>query len=612
METASKHSTATMDSGYSVLKEKFLRTRKIWRLSALETTLRSFSPGERLVLYTLSALMAASVLALVAGVNAAVSITSPSRGGVLLEGVVGPPRFINPVLAISQADEDIVELVYSGLTQALPDGSVVPSLAEKYEISEDGTVYTFTLRADTAFHDGSPLTASDVLFTVQAAQNPDIKSPRRADWEGVAISTPDDRTIIFTLPHAYAPFLENTTLGILPKRLWNSVKAEEFPFSPLNTHPIGSGPFRVTAFQNDETGAATSYTFSAFQDSALGSPYLDKMILRFYGNETALIKAFNAGEVDALSSISPEGLSSLKRKDVNIMHVPLPRVFGVFFNQGHAPILSDSGVRAALNAAIDKSALVDEILAGYGIPLEDPIPPGVLDKKKVDDSKTGRPEDFADSARGILSRGGWSFDEKNNVWTKKTAKSGTSGKKLELSFSLATADTPELSATASFLAEAWRAAGINVNIRVYSLSELNTNVIRPRAYDAILFGEVVGRTPDLFAFWHSSQRNDPGLNLAMYANAKADTLLASARATTDREERERLYTSFASIISKDQPAVFLYSPEFIYVMPKNLQGITLGALTTPAERFLNAREWYTDTERIWNFFSGNRELIKNI
>src|SRR3989338_5160528 len=164
------------------------------------------------------------------------------------------------------------------------------------------------------------------------------------------------------------------------------------------------------------------------------------------------------------------------------MHVPLPRVFGAFFNQGHAPILSDSGVRAALNAAIDKSALVDEILAGYGIPLEDPIPPGVLDKKKVDDSKTGRPEDFADSARGILSRGGWSFDEKNNVWTKKTAKSGTSGKKLELSFSLATADTPELSATASFLAEAWRAAGRYLKICGDLLLGLYTKTIPARPH----------------------------------------------------------------------------------------------------------------------------------
>ncbi|HEY4513985.1 MAG TPA: ABC transporter substrate-binding protein [Candidatus Paceibacterota bacterium] len=581
--------------------EKLMRPRRMWPSSRLESLLRSFSPGERLVLYVLSAFLAASTLALVAGVNASVSVVEPARGGTLSEGIVGPPRFINPVLAISQADEDITALVYSGLMKAGPDGIIVPSLAEKYEISEDGTVYTFKLREDSTFHDGEPVTSGDVLFTIQAAQNPDIKSPRRADWEGVAITAPDERTVIFTLPHAYAPFLENTTIGILPKHLWNTVSVEEFPFNPLNTHPVGSGPFRFIASQSDSTGAATSYSLSAFDQFVLGNPYLRRITFRFYPNENSLVSAYNAGEVDALSSISPAALSTLMRNDANIMHVPLPRVFGVFFNQGHAPILADSSVRAALDAAIDKDALVNTILAGYGIPLENPIPPGVLNDTEKIESNTHIVSDSAQNARDILLRGGWNFDEQTKMWMKK-GKTGSSGKQ-ELTFSLATADSPELSATAEALVDAWRAAGINVNVRVYSLSELNTSIIRPRAYDAILFGEVVGRTADLFAFWHSSQRNDPGLNLAMYTNARVDTILATARATTDRKEREKLYQSFASIIAKDQPAIFLYSPEFIYVVPKALKGVELGALTSPAERFLNAGKWYMDTERVWNFFA---------
>ena len=142
-----------------------------------------------------------------------------------------------------------------------------------------------------------------------------------------------------------------------------------------------------------------------------------------------------------------------------------------------------------------------------------------------------------------------------------------------------------------------------MDVRVYPLSELNTNVIRPRAYEAILFGEVVGRTADLFAFWHSSQRNDPGLNLALYANSKVDALLSSARATTDEKNREKLYGQFAAAIEKDRPAVFLYAPEFIYVVPQRLRGIELGSLSSAAERFLNVYRWYTDTERVWSIFT---------
>jgi peptide/nickel transport system substrate-binding protein len=139
-------------------------------------------------------------------------------------------------------------------------------------------------------------------------------------------------------------------------------------------------------------------------------------------------------------------------------------------------------------------------------------------------------------------------------------------------------------------------------VQIYPLSELNTSVIRPRDYDALLFGEVVGRSLDLFAFWHSSQRNDPGLNLAMYASSKVDTYLSEARATVDETKRNSLYAQFASALQKDSPAVFLYAPEFLYVVPKSLQGVELGALTTPSDRFLNVYQWYSETESVWSVF----------
>lgn len=596
----------------SLLRDALTKPRSYSRLSILERLLPTFSSGERLFLYAMAAILAVSAAVLLVGVNKSVSSVVPASGGSLTEGVVGPPRFINPILDISQADGDLTKLVYSGLTRALADGSIVPDLAEQFRISEDGTTYTFTLRENAVFHDGAPLTASDVLFTVETAQNPDVKSPRRADWEGVSASAPDARTIIFKLQHAYAPFLENTTLGILPKHLWEFVSAEEFPFSPLNLNPIGSGPYKIDSFETDSTGVATGYTLAPFKRFLPREPHLSKIAFLFYQNEEALIKAYNAGEVDSIASISPAKISSLKRDDGAVMRVPLPRVFGVFFNQGHAPALTDSSVRAALDAAIDKQELVNTALLGYGMILDGPIPPGVLLGREGAESAAlntaASSSANALKARDILARGGWAYDlpaeasaqagEKAQVWTKKTGK-----KKQVLSFALVTADSPELSATANKIAEYWRAAGVAVAVKVYPLSELNTNVIRPRAYDAILFGEVVGRTLDLFAFWHSSQRNDPGLNLAMYANSKADAILAQARATTDRKEREESYGPFVSAVAKDGPAIFLYSPEFIYIVPKNLHGVALGALTSPSERFLNVADWYVETESVWNFFT---------
>ena len=587
------------------LKVRLTKPRRLSRLSIFEDLLRKFTPGERLLLYTFSIVLAASAFVLLVFANTAVSVVVPAAGGTEVEGVVGSARFINPLLALSGPDEDLSALVYSGLMRAAPDGSLIPDLASSYDISSDGTVYTFTLRQAATFHDGTPVTAEDIIFTVQKAQSPDIKSRKRADWEGVLASSPDPRTVVFTLAHAYAPFLENTTLGILPRHLWKDVPAEEFPFSPLNTHPVGSGPYRVAGFDTDATGAATRYKLTPFKEFALGTAFLKEIVFLFYPNEEALVSAYNAGRIDSFAGVTPAQLEKLTRTDTMIVRAALPRTFGVFFNQNKNPILADASVRAALNAAVDTDAIVENVLGGFGSALSGPIPPDTLGEVvphvpvplPAKAPETPVATDRAENARAILSRGGWKFDEDKGEWSKK---------KDILLVTLATSDDPELSATAQMVADAWRAAGIKVDVHVYPLSELNTTIIRPRAYETILFGEVVGRTMDLFAFWHSSQRNDPGLNLALYANTKADGILAEARVTTDPANRAKLYNSFASIIEKDQPAIFLYAPEFIYVVPKRLQGIKLGTLSSPSERFLNAYEWYTDTERVWNIFTNTK------
>lgn len=591
------------------LRTALMKKRSISRLPVLEALLARFSPGERLTLYALSILLGLSTLLLLSGLNGLVSVSVPVQGGTLTEGEVGPARFLNPLLTLSGPDEDITELVYSGLMRARPDGSYIPDLASSYEISADGTTYTFHLRESTTFHDGTPLSADDVLYTVTLAQNPDIRSPRQADWVGVQATSADPHTVVFTLPHAYAPFIENTTMGILPKHLWENVSPTEFPFSSLNTRPVGSGPYRIAEFATDSTGSAIRYDLAPFKDYTLGQAFLERITFVFFSNESEEIKAFNAGNIDAIAGMTPADLSSLKRSDVDLATVTLPRVFGIFLNQNHAPVLVDSSVRAALNAAIDKDQIVRSVLGGYGVALDGPLPPGLsgnvvpatpepFTPEKTTAASTTLATNTIDAARAILEKGGWSFSTTTALWTKKSGKTSQT-----LSFTLATADQPELVATANRVITDWHALGVDVKLQVYPLSEFNTTVLRPRAYDAVLFGEVVGRSLDLFAFWHSSQRNDPGLNLAMYANSSADKLLSQARAETDPHAREKLYEQFAAIVEKDQPAIFLYAPQFLYLLPHALHGIELGALTAASERFLNVRDWYVDTTKVWSIFT---------
>lgn len=586
--------------------------RGFWRKT--HDLLHAFSPSERLALYALSITLALSSFALLAGVNEAISVRVPAPGGSLVEGAVGTPRFVNPVLATTQADQDLAVLIYSGLLRPAPDGVFLPDLAESYDISDDGTIYTFHLREGLMFHDGSALTSADVLFSVALAQNPDIKSPRRADWEGVAVVAPDERTLVFTLPHAYAPFLENATLGILPRHLWQDIAAEEFPFHALNTHPTGSGPYSVRRVEQDATGAPTEYSLKAFDGFALGRPHISNITYRLYRDDETLLAAAGAGDIESFVASSPKIVPREVREGGAFTRIPLTRIFGVFLNQNHATVLADAAVRQALDAAIDKDAIVENVLGGFGSPLAGPIsdeifPGAVAGATSSSEASSTEELPHAETARQILARGGWTYTEPNATSSpvEQTGSTGQAGawtkNKTTLSITLATADTEELAATANAAADAWREVGIEADVQVYPLQEFNQDILRPRAYDAILFGEAVGRSLDLYPFWHSSQRNDPGLNLSLYTNAEADRALASARASVDRAEREAFIREFLEAVAKDGPAVFLYSPEVAYLVPSYLQGVDIPTLSSPSERFAGVHTWYRDTERVWDFFN---------
>lgn len=552
----------------------------------LEDLLVRFSPFERFLVYVLGIALAASAASLLMTASSNAVVVAPTPGGTLSEGAIGNPRFVNPLLAISQVDQDLTTLVYSGLMRYV-DGSLLPDLASDYTVSDDGTVYTFRLR-DATFHDGTEVTADDVAFTISLAQNPDIKSPRRADWDAVVTHVIDEKTISFTLPQAYAPFLDNTTIGILPKHLWENVSPSEFPFYALNTAPIGSGPYEIEETVLDANNLPVSSTLIPFDGFTLGTPFLSRITFRYYANEEALLTAFAEGRIQAFAGLSPTHIPD-ETADSRIVRIPSSRIFGIYFNQNHAPILADEALREALELIIDRNAVIEHVFRGYGTAVASPIPPGF---PLAEDPRALTDEERTAALEDVLA--GWERDAETGLWSKDGQ---------TISIALTTADTPDLRATAELVVTQWREAGIDARIQVYPLAEFSATVLRPRQYDAVLFGQALGRTLDLFAFWHSSQRNDPGLNLALYTNTKADRALASARTELVTREREELYREFVGYIEEDRPAIFLYAPEFTYMTSRALRGMEFPTLTTVSERFLNAHRWFTDSEPVWDIFT---------
>ncbi len=549
-----------------------------------------------LFIFFFTLLILISVIALYR-VSTSFMVTVPKHGGSLTEGIIGSPRFLNPILATGDSNYDLTALIYSGLLKAGPDGSLIPDLAERYTISPDGLMYTFTLKPNSYFHDGTPVTAEDVLFTIERAQDPILKSPRRANWEGVTAEKIDDKTLRITLKQAYAPFLENATLGIMPKHIWQNVTIDEFPFSTANVEPIGSGPYRVKNVKRGNTGAPVSYTLESFDRYILGEPFIKTLIIKFYANESDLFNALIHRDIESTGGISPEKATALE-KNRRLEKTPLPRVFGVFFNQNEAPLFVDKEVRRALDMAVDKKLIIETVLKGFGTTLEKPIPQNILsDETKISTEET-TPEEKIKKAKVLLENAGWKYNEALALYEKKSGK-----KVIPLTFSLSTSNAPELRATAETLKAMWEKMGAKVELKIFEPGDLNQNVIRPRKFDALLFGEIVGRDLDLFAFWHSSQRSDPGLNIALYTNLKADKALEQARTLSDEKERLEKIKIFESEVEKDHPAIFLYAPDFIYVLPEKVKGFRLSDMTVPGDRFANVEEWYTETEQVWKIFS---------
>lgn len=540
------------------------------------------SAGDWLIVTCIGLLLVIGGYWLATAISTQFTSEIPARGGSFTEGIVGTPRFVNPVLAISDADRDITELIYAGLMREI-HGTLVPDVAEGYVLSEDRKTYTFTIREGATFHDGVPVTAEDVAFTIDLIADPAVKSPKRANWEGVLVEVVDPRTISFTLKEPYAPFVENTRIGILPKHLWKEVRIEELPFSKLNIEPVGAGPYRVAHLAMTSAGIPSALDLVAFTGAA-HVPYITRLSFQFFGDTDSLETALSKNSALAAHSVSPENASG------QVVHeAVLGRVFGVFFNQNQNNIFASKTVRVALDAALDKELIVSTLIGGYGSPAAGPLPRESVAEDIVDTTST-------DDAATILEKDGWKKGE-DGFWTKTVKKSTT-----RLSFSLVTSNAPELKKAAELVESQWRAFGVDVTVKYFDQSDLQQDVIRPRKYDALLFGEVVGRDADLFAFWDSSQRNDPGLNIALYTNTSVDTLLREARSTEDPEERHARIKKAADIISSEAAAVFLYSPHFVYLTHPSVNGIELGTIITPADRFSSVTEWYLETERVWPLF----------
>lgn len=570
--------------------------RRISPADALLTRLERGGASDRFLLKGLFFAIVGVGVLLAITLSSSYSAIVPTRGGVLTEGVIGIPRFVNPALAITRADQDMVALVYSGLMRLSDGGTLVPDIAESITLSEDGRTYNVTLRKNVSFHDGTPLTAQDVAYTIGLIQNPDLKSPLRGTWNSVSVNVLGEYDLEITLEEPYAPFIENFTLGIMPRHIWQELPIEQLPFSQYNTEPIGSGPFEVSDVGRDTGGLISSYELSSFEN-ALNTPNLARIDLSFYKNETALAEALSTGNIKATAYLTSDSLASINQNHFQIIEEPLPRIFGIFFNQNRSPVVRDRAVRDALAAAIDRNALITEVLGGYGIPTTGPTLSGALMLESMEASFATTSDLKTESAQQILERGGWT-QTSAGTWEKRL-----DGTPTALQVTIRSSNNAPFSAVVEHVAERWRAVGIEVTIEQFEQADLVQSVIRPRDFETLFFGMDMNRSEDLYPFWHSSQKDDPGLNVAQYTNIAVDNLLEDARVEHDPGARALLLADVATRIENESPAIFLFAPTMTYVVANDITTTPLPKIHRPSDRFVTVASWYATTDTLWSLFS---------
>lgn len=470
----------------------------------------------------------------------------------------GSPDTLNPGTAVLTEAYTIFELVYDAMYQLQPDGSYTLELAESVDVSDDGLVYTYTLHDGITFHDGEPLTASDVVFSynLYAAQEDFPFLPIYTTYFD-SVEAPDDQTVVLTLSEAI-PNIESQLLYlyVLPEHIWSGLpNPSEFE----NTDMIGSGPFQMNEYRQNEF-----VTLDAVKDHYLKGPQIDGAVFQTFDNPDALVQALRTGQVDMITEMPNTAVAAL-RNDANVEVVsgpPLaPSVADIIFNvtepencppddgicSGH-PALLDRNVRLALAHATDKQNIIDVVLLGLGVPGLTLVPDslGVFYNDQI--------QDYAfdiDLANQILDDAG--YVDTNDDGVRETP----DGRDLifRLNWPSDSANAPRM---AELLAGNWGQIGVRTEQQSLDPDALTAICCPAFDFDIMLWGWGSDPDPSFLLSVMTTDEITTGTNETGYSNLEYDALFAEQAVELDKDRRIELVHQMQAIAHHDLPYIIPY------------------------------------------------------
>ena len=513
----------------------------------------------------------------------------PVAGGIYSEGMVGSFSNANPLFATSLADATVSHLVFAGLLTYDKHNVLTGDLAKSWSVDPQNTVYKVALKPNLTWHDGQPLTAEDVVYTFQSAQNPDAKSSLFRSWKGVKIEALDATTVQFTLPAPFAPFPHSLTTGIVPKHLLKDTAPSELRSSQFNTvKPVGAGPFEwsnVELVNSGKQDGEQRVGLKPFDKYHAGKPKLDGFVVRTYTQKDRLIEDFQAKVVSAMvgqdevpETKSAGNKSSEPAPGVQAYNLTLAAETMAFFRTD-SDLLKDVKVRQALVRSVN----IPTVISALGYPATVADSPLLHGQMGYDPGLKQLGYSAEESAK-LFDEAGW----------KRAAATDTRANATQpLTLQLVAQSTPELTRVSAELQKQWSAVGVDVKVSLVDDIELQ-NTIRDRAYDILLYGITIGADPDVFAYWHSTQadiRSASRLNFSDYKSSTADKALEAARSRVDPALRAAKYKPFLQAWRNDAPALALYQPRSLYITNVPLFGLDRNDINTGVDRLNNVQNW---------------------
>ena len=511
-----------------------------------------------------------------------------ANGGGYVEGVVGKVDTMNPLYVSTGSEAAVSRLVFSSLYNYDTTGSLHQDLADGMTIGDDGREYTVTLRSDASWHDKTPLTAKDIVFTINLIKNPATRSPLRVNWLDVSAVAVNDTTVKFTLPAPYAAFPHALTFPVLPEHILRTVAAGAVRESTFSRTPIGSGPFSFKLLQSADTVSNHKVVhLVANKDYYGGAPKLDRFEIHAYPDEQSLIKAMRSGELSGASGISVTSLDQIDKRRYKVTPEAIDSGVYLLLNTNN-PTLHDQKVRKALQMGTDTAAL-RKSLGGDVLPLDTPI----LENHSTAANLPHLPPANIAKSQALLDEAGWKMSGSYRTKDGQT-----------LSLTITTTKSSEYEKAVSVIENQWRKLGVKVDRKIVDTSSVASTFVQDtlqgRNFDVLLYELAIGADPDVYAYWHSSQVGQTGYNFSGYSNQTVDASLASARARLEADLRSAKYKVFVQQWQEDAPGIALYQPVLEYVSSNAADTVKPNStLVMESDRYANVQYWTITTDTVY-------------